>query len=110
MVAQNPIDPAPDLFGFSREWFALGIVDTVVLEQLRETWGRGEDHNPEHYRYRAFRAFLTRSRPIASELAERLFDLGLADNDSAMGGTMAADVLRLPECPEVVLKAALPSD
>lgn len=109
MNAADQIDPSPDPFGFSPAWFTIGIVDAEVLGRLREEWDRGEDHNPEHYRYGAFKRFLARSRPISAELAERLFELGLSDADCAMGGALAADVLRLPECPELVLKAALAS-
>jgi hypothetical protein len=100
-------DPSLNPFGFSAPWCALGIVDAEALRRLREEWDRSEDHSPEHYRYGAFKAFLARRRPLGAELAQALFELGLADPDEAMGGAMAADVLRLPECPAALLTAAL---
>ncbi len=102
----DPSDPSLNLFGFSERWFALGVVDAEALRRLREEWDRGEDHHPEHYRYGAFKSFLARNRPLGAELAQGLFELGLDDPDEAMGGAMAADVLRLPECPAALLAAA----
>jgi hypothetical protein len=95
--------------GFTAAWFALGVVDKALLDRQRAEWDRGEDHNTEHYRYAAFRAFLAAHRPLAPELAAALFELGAADPDWSMGGAMMADIVRLPECPSSVLDAALAS-
>jgi hypothetical protein len=97
------------LLGFTPAWFALGVVDDVVLARQRSEWDKGEDRNAEHYRYGAFRAFLATRRPLTPELAAALFELGAADPDQSMGGAMMADVVRRPECPPAVLDAALAS-
>jgi hypothetical protein len=97
------------LLGFTPAWFDLGVVDDAVLARLRAEWDEGEDDNPEHYRYRSFRAFLAAHRPLAEELAAALFDLGAADPDQEMGGSIMAEIARLPECPPAVLDAALAS-
>ena len=93
-------------FGFTPAWYELGLVDDAVLTQLRMKWDSGTDHNPEHYRYGVFRDFLAAHRPLDPELCTRLFELGAADPDQAMGGAMMADLVRLRECPSAVLEAA----
>jgi hypothetical protein len=98
------------LLGFTSAWFTIGVVDDSVLAGLQVEWNKGQDDHPEHYRYWAFREFLAAHRPLAPELAARLFDLGSADPDRAMGGAIMADIIRLPECPAEVMDAALASD
>jgi hypothetical protein len=92
-------------FGFTERWFSLGLVPKNLLDRMRAEWNLGEDPNPEHYRYKAFKEFLVAHRPLSPELAAALFELGAADPDRAMGGAMMADIVRLPECPEKVLRA-----
>jgi hypothetical protein len=96
-------------FGFSERWFSLGLVPDGLLARMQQEWDRGQDHNPEHYRYWAFKEFLAAHRPLDPRLAEALFALGDADEDQSMGGAMMGDIVRLPECPPIVLAAALAS-
>src|SRR3989442_1469083 len=95
-----------ELLGFTRRWWDLGVIDATSLALYRAEWDRGEDRNPEHYRYGAFRAFLAARRPLPPDLAQALFELGDADPDQMMGGAMMADIVRLPECPKPVLDLA----
>lgn len=95
--------------GFTPEWFALGVVDEVVLTRLQREWNKGEDDNTEHYRYWAFSEFLKSNQPLTSELAAALFALGAADPDWSMGGSIMADIVYLSECPQTVLDAAMTS-
>jgi hypothetical protein len=69
---------------------------------LRAEWARGEDPNPEHYRYWAFKQFLAAHRPLAAESAAQIYELGAADPDQARGSAMMADIVALPECPPEV--------
>ena len=93
-------------FEFTKAWFALGVVTPARLAALRAEWDRGEDNNPEHYRWRAFREFLIERRPLPPELVTALYQLGAEDRDQGMGGSMMDTLVRLPECPERVLVAA----
>src|SRR5688572_14531132 len=97
------------LFQLSEPWFTLGVVTPERLATMRAEWGRGEDRNPEHYRWRAFTAFLGEQRPLSTELAGALYELGARDPDRAMGESMMNAIVRLPECPESVLNAAAAS-
>jgi hypothetical protein len=80
-----------------------------MFDRMMAEWEKGEDHNPEHYRYWAFREFLTGHRPLTPEQAKALFELGASDADEAMGGAMMADIVYLPECPAEVLDMAIAS-
>ncbi len=96
-------------FQLTEDWFALGVVTPERLAVMRAEWERGEDPNPEHYRWRAFCDFVASRRPLAPDLAVALYALGERDPDQAMGGSMMDTIVRLPECPEAVLDAALAS-
>jgi hypothetical protein len=76
---------------------------------MRRKWDTGDDPNPEHYRYWAFREFLAKRRPLCPEVAVSLYELGDIDPDVNLGGSMMADILRLPECPPALFDAATES-
>ena len=101
------IDEPP--FGFTEAWYRLGVVTPARHETLRTEWARGEDRNPEHYRWRAFLAFVAERRPLAPEMAAALYQLGAADSDRAMGEAMMHRVVELPECPANILAEAAAS-
>lgn len=101
------IDDSP--FQLRDAWFTLGVVTPARLAAMRAEWERGEDRNPEHYRWGAFVAFLTERRPLDPLLAAALYALGERDPDQAMGSSMMDRLVRLPECPEEVLAAAATS-
>ena len=95
-----------EILGFTQAWYTLGIVDESVLDRAKAHWDTGEDDNTEHYRWRAFKEFLTTRRPLSPELATALYELGAADADSGMGGSIMVNIVYLPECPRNVLDAA----
>ena len=99
-----PFEETP--FQFTPTWYTLGIATTERLAALRAIWARGEDRSPEHYRWRAFKEFLTERRPLPPPLAEALYDLGASDTDRAMGESMMHEIVSLPECPLDVLERA----
>lgn len=99
--------PIAKVLGYSENWFRPGVIDDLLLEQQRIEWETGLDTNPEHYRYSSFRRFLAGGRPLTADLAAALFSLGLKDHDLSMGGAIMADIVRLPECPQSVLDAAI---
>jgi hypothetical protein len=93
-------------FQFTPAWYTLGIATPDRLAVLQATWARGEDRSPEHYRWRAFKEFLTERRPLPPPLAGALYDLGAADADRAMGESIMHEIVSLPECPLDVLERA----
>lgn len=99
----SPVSP----FGFTPGWFQLGIVTATVVARFQAEWDGGEDDNPEHYRYRAFTEFLATRRPLAPELAAALWEL--AETDTDLRWVIRTELVRLPECPQSLLDAALAS-
>ncbi|MCI0457521.1 MAG: hypothetical protein L0Z62_11170 [Gemmataceae bacterium] len=95
--------------GFTPAWYSLGVVDQAFLERARAEWDKGEDANTEHYRWWAFREFVAARRPLSPDLAAALYELGAADADAGMGGSMMSAIVYLPECPQAVLDAAAAS-
>jgi len=97
------------VFQLGEAWFTLGVVTPERLASMRDEWERAEDRNPEHYRWRAFVAFLDERRPLEPHMAAALYVLGERDSDQAMGSSIMDTIVRLPECPEEVLHAAAAS-
>ena len=95
--------------GFTDAWFNLGIVNANLIAALISQRD-SDDKNPEHLRYAAFQHFIASNRPLRLGQCWQIYDLGNSDPDLAMGGTMMANVLRLPECPRELLTIALASD
>jgi hypothetical protein len=101
--------PLPDAaaFGFTADWFALGLVDKCLLDRMRQEWASSGDQNTEHYRWSAFQGFLARVRPLCATLAIALYDL--AQTDEVLAGSMMRELLRLDECPPELFHRALAS-
>ena len=93
-------------FQLSAPWFSLGIVTPGRLAAMRAEWARGEDRNPEHYRWGAFCAFLAEARPLRADVAHALYELGAQDPDRAMGEAMMHRVVELREAPESLIAVA----
>jgi hypothetical protein len=96
--------------GFTPQWFALGIINDEILARQRAQWDNHVDSNSEHYRYGAFIYFLKNHNPLTPALAIALYELGANDPDYTMGGSIMAQLIRRPECPQQLLDAALRSD
>lgn len=97
------------ILGFTDEWFSLGIMTNALLQEHIAAYEAGDDESSEHYRFGAFRRYLREHRPLSEAMSDALYDLGASDPDVAMGGSMMADIVSLPECPETVLDKAVAS-
>ena len=95
---------------FDDQWVRLGVLSDVRLGEIAGEFSKGEDSHAEHYRWRAFRSFLDESPELDGNVLKGLYELGEKDPDSAMGGSMMAEVLRRRECPSDLLEAALLSN
>ena len=95
---------------FSQAWIDLGIITPEKIKQLEAEWAKGEDRNTEHYRWRAFREFIEAKESLDKDTAWALYNLGANDPDSAMGGSIMADVLRRKDCPKNLLESAANSE
>ena len=96
-----------DRIGFTPEWFQLGVVNAESVLRYEREWQESEDHNPEHYRYRAFREYLNKACPLSDVQCAQMLELGEADPDLSLGLAIMADILKLPDCPQSILQDAL---
>jgi hypothetical protein len=96
--------------GFTQQWINLGIVSAADMEQDAVAARESGDSRAEHYRWRAFTKFLSAQTELPASLAVQLYELGVADLDPAMGGSMMATLLQRPDCPEKLLRQALDSE
>ena len=99
-----------DKIGFTPEWFQLGVVNADLVLRYEREWQASDDRHSEHYRYRAFRDYLNKARPLSEVQCAQMLELGDADPDLSLGGSIMADILKLPECPQSILRDALSSD
>jgi hypothetical protein len=95
---------------FNQEWIDLGIITPANLNKIEAEWAASDDRNTEHYRWRAFLAFIRSKDSLDEITARRLYDLGGSDPDSTMGGSIMAHILRRKDCPEDLLHAAAGSE
>ena len=95
---------------FTQERIDLGIVDPDKLHLMELEWNSSDDKNTEHYRWRAFLDFMQSQEFLDPIIAKRLYDLGASDPDSAMGGSMMAQVFRRKDCPVDLLRVAAESE
>lgn len=99
-----------DKLEFTKEWIDLGIVTPEKLSELEIEWNKGEDTNTEHYRWRAFRDFLSANEYLDFTTLRKLHELGENDSDFTMGSSMMVDILNRKDCPTDLLKKAYKSE
>lgn len=78
-----PTEPCVEsirMLGYSSAWFEAGILDScflaVQVEQFQNATG---DKNTEHYRFRAFQAFLQTRTGLSDADLQVLVDIGTSD-------------------------------
>ncbi len=96
--------------GYTQQWINLGIVTPESIAWDTAQIHEGEDPHPEHYRWRAFERFMKDQARLDPDLASGLFGLGESDPDLSMGGSMMAQIVRHPECPDLLLRLAAESE
>jgi hypothetical protein len=84
---------------FGPRWFALGIIDEECLALTIRSFRASDDDGDEHWRYGAFKWFLSQHPHLTPEQCEGLFELGAEDPDWTMGQSIMLDVLKRPDCP-----------
>ena len=92
-----------DELGFTRDWIDLGIITPDKLSEIEIEWAKGDDPNTEHFRWRAFRDFLSSRESFTDHELIKLYELGASDQDPIMGGSMMVDILHRKDCPTALL-------
>ena len=90
----------PPSFGFTIEWYKLGIVDDATVTEHAAAMTRNNENNPLHYRWRAFKSFLARHDSLPDHLLTDLYHLADAEEDRTLGTSMMTEILKRRECPD----------
>ncbi|MEH0155073.1 hypothetical protein V6R21_13085 [Limibacter armeniacum] len=73
--------------GYTEKWIQYGIIEKETIEYQLDALRKGEDQNPEYYRYQALVNWLKPKEFLTDEEAERFIELTKEDSDQAMAGT-----------------------
>jgi hypothetical protein len=103
------VNPVQETLQYSDEWIELGVITPEVEGELWHEWQQGEDHHPEHYRWRAFSDFLKVHSSLSEDSFAALYALAESDHDPVMGLAMQGDLLIRNDCPQALLERALAS-
>ena len=96
----------PTLLGFTTDWYNLGIVDNAIVAEHAAAMTRNSESNPLHYRWRAFKSFLTNHDSLPDHLLTALYHLGDAEEDHTHGTQIMTEILKRRECPDKLLHEA----
>jgi hypothetical protein len=92
---------------YSDDRTALGIVSSAEVAEDALELARGEDPNPEHYRWRRFVKFVHDRPTIDAALATSLYELGERDPDRSVGESIMSTVIRREDCPRQLHEKAM---
>lgn len=73
--ARLDLDDLLQQLGYTRDWLACGVIDDPELRRQHAAMVRGDDPHPEHWRQRAFHAFVDGATGFSDEQLLRLLRL-----------------------------------
>lgn len=79
-----PTDPPADwlaALGYTEPWLRLGVIDAALVRAQHLACTTSDDRSPEHYRHRAFAAFVARAERWSDEDLRALLMLRDAGQD-----------------------------
>jgi hypothetical protein len=88
------------LLGYSKKWIEYGFLDREALEEQASQLALGDDPNPEHLRFGAFRSVLMSRRSLSGEDVDHYIELALADPDQNMGEAALRELAEWPHLEE----------
>jgi hypothetical protein len=106
MMARKRLNDNPNFSSlrFTDAWIEVGILTDEVFNELNEEFLKGDDSNSEHYRWKAFRDFMSSNKVIEAKTFARLYQLGKNDADYFMGRAMIFDIVKRSDCPLELLE------
>jgi hypothetical protein len=94
------------VFDFGQDWLDMKIVTPESLELFWQEYSKGDDLHLEHYRWRAYQAFLDRKIEIDEDTAEGLFKLSEQETDLSLRESMQYLLIKRIDCPVKILERA----
>lgn len=99
-----------ELFQFKASWIDLGIVTPKILEELLVEYEKGEDPYIEHYRWRAFKNFLSKHQRLDEHDMMRLYEFVKNDSDPKIGESMIHALIKRDDFPIKLLEKETSSE
>jgi hypothetical protein len=86
--------------GYGKKWFDYGFLDLKALAEQELRFETGDDHNPEHYRFGAFRSVLKSRTSLSGEDVDHYIELASEDPDQEMGRSALKELAQWPHLAE----------
>jgi Ca2+-binding EF-hand superfamily protein len=93
-MADDFLVPKLLILGYSKLWLEFGFLTEQELENQLEIFETSDDKNTEHYRYGAFRSFLSSRKTLTDDEIEKYINLAKIDEDKMMASSALVDVLK----------------
>jgi hypothetical protein len=95
MIMRSPLPSQVlmDLFGYTAKWLQHEFIDDQFLQQQVDYYLTGQDPNPEHYRYEAFKRQLGLYREVTDSFITRYLELCNDDPSQTMTKSAVYDLL-----------------
>lgn len=78
--------------GYTSRWLEYGLLTEALLAAQLSTFHSHEDPHTEHYRYAAFRNYLSEKYTLTDEELDRYMEIAMADKDRTMAGAAMVDL------------------
>ncbi|MBX3084119.1 MAG: hypothetical protein KF716_20965 [Anaerolineae bacterium] len=95
MIMRSPLPKQVimDLFGYTSKWLEYEFIDGIFLQEQVDYYLTGQDPNPEHYRYEAFKRQLSLYQEVTDAFIVRYLELCNDDPNQTMTKSAVFDLL-----------------
>jgi hypothetical protein len=94
--AEQDLETSLSRLAYSPAWLEYGLLDEASLREQWRQYAASGDQNTEHYRYRAFVAFLAKSGALDDTQIDRYIELAQTDGDQGMAQSALLHLIHLP--------------
>lgn len=77
---------------YSILWIYYGVLTVEYLNEQLNIFENSKDQNTEHYRYAAFKKYLSSRNELSDKELENYIKLAVSDNDSVMAGSAVVNL------------------
>jgi hypothetical protein len=91
-MIESDVSKALTELGYTKQWLGSGVLTTEILLKQYQIFETGEDRNTEHYRYGAFRQYLSARKTLTDSELTNYLQLILAEKDFVMAESAAKDL------------------
>jgi hypothetical protein len=99
----NELEPLLTKLGYSPMWLEYGLIDEELLREQSNQFDTSHDKHTEHYRYKAFQAFLSQRSTLDDVMLDTYIHLAQLDEDPTMRESALILLVRHPHLTETQL-------